>query len=385
MSDAQVAAEVSAPAAAAPFDPNAKWPYEAKDDGALRRARAHAAHAPQRRFGPDARLVRARAAIWKTHDALRADLSDLKKALEAMETAEASGEPRGSRVRPAARTPPQSTLPRCAWQRVARSRGAARRSAATRLAKAHALTEHIHTARAAAAAADCPRSQLWMLTNLKKWFHAFEHNYKHHFEVQDKFFFPLRASPGTQARPPSRPRLTRPRLRAVATKVSKDELHASGEMSHAKVLALLQHLSAALAAQSTQAAWDLTTIKSKFAALDEGVRAHLEAVEKGPIELMRREMSHKDVKWALEKHVVSDGSKQDVGWLLARAFNTDAARDDWLARVPVMPLETRKNGAIPAAHAYLNGTHKMLKEIIAGKHTAGGVAAADAGGCCVIA
>ena len=39
------------------------------------------------------------------------------------------------------------------------------------------------------------RSQLWMLTNLKKWFHAFEHNYKHHFEVQDKFFFPLRAYP----------------------------------------------------------------------------------------------------------------------------------------------------------------------------------------------
>ena len=34
-----------------------------------------------------------------------------------------------------------------------------------------------------------------MLTNLKKWFHAFEHNYKHHFEVQDKFFFPLRACP----------------------------------------------------------------------------------------------------------------------------------------------------------------------------------------------
>ena len=171
----------------------------------------------------------------------------------------------------------------------------------------------------------------------------------------------------------------------MATKVSKEELHASGEMSHAKVLANLQHLSTALAGQSTQTAWDLTTIKKKYAAMDEAVRAHLEAVEKGPIELMRREMSHKDVKWALEKHVVTDGSKQDVGWLLARAFHTDAARDDWLARVPVMPKEARKNTAIPAAHAYLAVTHKMLKEIIEGKHTAGGVAAADAGGCCVIA
>ena len=171
----------------------------------------------------------------------------------------------------------------------------------------------------------------------------------------------------------------------MATKVSKEELHASGEMSHAKMLALLQHLSTALAGQSTQTAWDLTTIKKKFAALDEGVRAHLEAVEKGPIELMRREMSHKDVKWALEKHVVTDGSKQDVGWLLARAFHTDAARDDWLARVPVMPADARKSTAIPAAHAYLNITHKMLKEIIEGKHTAGVNVAGDAGGCCVIA
>ena len=35
-------------------------------------------------------------------------------------------------------------------------------------------------------------AQLWMLTNLKKWWHAFEHNYTHHLEMQDKFFFPLR-------------------------------------------------------------------------------------------------------------------------------------------------------------------------------------------------
>ena len=171
----------------------------------------------------------------------------------------------------------------------------------------------------------------------------------------------------------------------MATKVSKDELHSSCKISHAKMLALLQHLSTALAGQSTQAAWELTTIKKKFTALDEGVRAYLEAVEKGPIELMRRKISHKDVKWALEKHVVTDGSKQDLGWLLARAFHTDAARDDWLARVPGMPADVRKNTAIPVAHAYLNITHKMLKEIIEGKHTAGPHIAADAGGCCVIA
>ena len=171
----------------------------------------------------------------------------------------------------------------------------------------------------------------------------------------------------------------------MATKVSKEELHSSGEMSHAKMLAHLQHLSTALAGQSTQTAWDLTNIKKKYAAMDEAVRAHLEAVEKGPIELMRREMSHKEVKWALEKHVVTDGSKQDVGWLLARAFQTDAARDDWLARVPVMPKDTRKGTAIPAAHAYLAVTHKMLKEIIDGKHSASVNVAGDAGGCCVIA
>jgi hypothetical protein len=41
------------------------------------------------------------------------------------------------------------------------------------------------------AAAAC--AQLWMLTNLKKWFHAFEHNYTHHLDVQDKCLFPLRA------------------------------------------------------------------------------------------------------------------------------------------------------------------------------------------------
>ena len=189
------------------------------------------------------------------------------------------------------------------------------------------------------------------------------------------------------ASPPHLPALTRTALvrSTVATKVSKEELHASGEMSHAKMVALLKAASAALAAQSTQSAWDLTNIRAKVVALDERARAHLEAVEKGPIEIMRRELTHKECKWALEKHMVNDGSKQDAGWLIARAFTSDASRDDWLARVPVMPAATRKNNAIPAAHAYLNTTHKMLKEIIEGKHTAAGASAADAGGCCIIA
>ena len=171
----------------------------------------------------------------------------------------------------------------------------------------------------------------------------------------------------------------------MATKVSKEALHASGEMSHAKMLALLSAASKALEAQSTQTEWDLANMTKKFTALDEGVRAHLTAVEAGPIEIMRREFSHKDVKWALEKHVVTDGSKQDAGWLLARAFTTDAARDNWLARVPVIPAATRKGVELPAAHAYLDKTHKLLKEIIDGKHEASHLAAADAGGCCVIA
>ena len=42
------------------------------------------------------------------------------------------------------------------------------------------------------------RAQIWMLVNLKKWFHAFSHNYTHHFEMQDKFFFKLLK---TKARP----------------------------------------------------------------------------------------------------------------------------------------------------------------------------------------
>ena len=51
-----------------------------------------------------------------------------------------------------------------------------------------------------------------MLTNLKKWFHAFEHNYKHHVEVQDKFLFPLRARPtgwNERCAPCRRPRVLR--------------------------------------------------------------------------------------------------------------------------------------------------------------------------------
>ena len=35
-----------------------------------------------------------------------------------------------------------------------------------------------------------------MLTNLKKWWHAFEHNFKHNIEIHDKFLFPLRKLPG---------------------------------------------------------------------------------------------------------------------------------------------------------------------------------------------
>jgi hypothetical protein len=57
---------------------------------------------PQRRVQGLTRCSRAHAAIFKTHDALRADLTDLGKALEAMEAAEASEAPRGSRVRTAA-------------------------------------------------------------------------------------------------------------------------------------------------------------------------------------------------------------------------------------------------------------------------------------------
>lgn len=171
----------------------------------------------------------------------------------------------------------------------------------------------------------------------------------------------------------------------MATKVSKEELHRSGELSHAKMVALLAAASKALEAQSTQAAWDLTTMHARFSALDEATRAHLAAVESGPMELLRRDFSHKDAKWALEKHVVNDGSKQDAGWLIARAFASDAARDDWLARVPIMPASTRKNSAIPAAHAYLKTTHKMLQDIIDGKHEGAHASAGDAGGCCVIA
>jgi hypothetical protein len=229
-----------------------------------------------------------------------------------------------------------------------------------------------------------------MLTNLKKWWHAFQHNYNHHLEIQDKFLFPLRtwARHAPPAARRSLPRLADGAARvrcAVATKMSKEEVHAAGEMSHAKMVALLAAATTALEAQSTQAEWDLTGMHEKFSALDTGARAHMAVIEAGPMEILRREFTHKEVKWALEKHVVNDGSKQDAGWLLARAFGTDPGRDDWLARVPVMPASTRKNSAIPAAHAYLNGTHKLLQEIIDGKHAKGHASAADAGGCCVIA
>ena len=146
---------------------------------------------PQRRVRGLTRCSRARAAIFKTHDALRADLADLGKALDAMETAEASGEPRAGRVRTAAqhRRKPRITLSLAACRALA-LRGAASRGDAARTA---ALTKWHIAARRAGLTAFAPRLQLWMLTNLKKWFHAFEHNSKHHFEVQDKFFVPLGA------------------------------------------------------------------------------------------------------------------------------------------------------------------------------------------------
>jgi hypothetical protein len=72
--------------------------------------------------------------MWKAHDALRADLADLLKALAAMETAQTNPEStRGSRVRAAARgrasaelrgapgLPTTSRL-RCAVRRCGRSR-----------------------------------------------------------------------------------------------------------------------------------------------------------------------------------------------------------------------------------------------------------------------
>lgn len=95
MADAQAPAEVEAVPAAEHGD--AKWPYEAKDDGEPCRI---CRSAPRRRQArADARPAPRFSAIWKTHDALRADLTDLLKAIDAMATAEASEEPRAKRVR----------------------------------------------------------------------------------------------------------------------------------------------------------------------------------------------------------------------------------------------------------------------------------------------
>ena len=98
----------------------------------MARGREHAfgRHVPSH-SGAHARARCAPAAIFKTHDALRADLTDLGKALAAMEVAEASEAPRGSRVRDT----PQSAEPRCAHATTSHSAAlsmAARRALARR-------------------------------------------------------------------------------------------------------------------------------------------------------------------------------------------------------------------------------------------------------------
>jgi hypothetical protein len=120
------------------------------------------------------------------------------------------------------------------------------------------------------------------------------------------------------------------------------------------------------------------------AALTDAAEKHFAAIEAHAMALLRQHFTREETKWSLEKHVVEDGKSADAGWLLARAFNDDAARDDWLHRVPEVSAGRRKEVDLPAAHAYLKGTHAPLADIVAGVHKPATSSGDGAGGCCTV-
>lgn len=162
------------------------------------------------------------------------------------------------------------------------------------------------------------------------------------------------------------------------------ELHSPDE-APAKVLAALKKVMGTLNAMSAQSPFMMADLKVALEALDAVARKHFAGVEAVPIKALRTHFTKKECIWSLEKHLVDDGeAKLDAGWMLYRAFANDAARDSWMHRVPEISSERRKHVDLPACHAYAASTHKLLEEILSGKHERH-VSVKEAADCCVIA